>query len=172
MKEYSQQSDKLPKGATWETVGDYFYYDAGGRLWLRKVRQVAVWSKKPVINVNTGKQRKRFQEFWPGWESKPDHAPKLLYRLPETRKAIADQKTIFIVEGEAKADALRAWGFQATCNEGGAGEWSMAHADELRGADAIILPDNDQIGREHADDIGRSLANITRSSELKSNSSS
>jgi len=48
----------------------------------------------------------------------------------------------------------------------------MAHADELRGADAIILPDNDQIGREHADDIGRSLANITRSSELKSNSSS
>ena len=26
----------------------------------------------------------------------------------------------------------------------------------------IILPDNDQAGHDHADDIGRSLINITR----------
>src|SRR5207249_9765675 len=45
----------------------------------------------------------------------------------------------------------------AACNSSGAGKWSPAFADYLATADVILLPDNDDAGRTHANDIARSL---------------
>jgi hypothetical protein len=170
MNDYTRQAPKqLPKGVRWEKAGFYPYQDRGGRFWVMRRREVAQYaSGQPFINVNTGKQHKRYIEVWNGFSEKPDHAPPLLYGIKGVRKAVDDGTTIFIVEGEEKVHALQKWGFTATCNEGGAGKWTMGHADEVRGpkSNIIILPDNDQPGRDHADDIGRSLINNTQSCRL------
>ena len=85
------------------------------------------------------------------------------YRLPEVTEAIASGHVITIVEGEAKADLLCSWHVPATCCSQGAGKWKAEHSKQLRDADIIILPDNDERGREHCDLVGRSLRDIAAS---------
>ena len=51
----------------------------------------------------------------------------------------------------------------ATCCSQGAGKWKAEHSKQLRDADIIILPDNDERGREHCDLVGRSLRDIAAS---------
>ena len=72
------------------------------------------------------------------------------YRLPELCEAISSGKTVFVVEGEKDADNLAKLGIAATCNSGGVGKWYSEHAAFLRGAGVVILPDNDEAGRKHA----------------------
>jgi AAA domain/Toprim-like len=79
------------------------------------------------------------------------------YRLPEVLEALAHGRTIVIAEGEAKADLLWSWNVPATCNSGGAGKWRAQHSAYLRGADVVILPDNDEAGRQHAEAVAASL---------------
>ena len=68
---------------------------------------------------------------------------KVLYRLPELIEDVAQGRTIVIVEGEKDVDALRAVGVPATCNPGGAGGWLVQYNEYLRGANVIIIGDND-----------------------------
>jgi hypothetical protein len=42
----------------------------------------------------------------------------------------------------------------------GAGKWKSEHSEFLRGADVVILPDNDEPGHNHADAVGASLKGI------------
>jgi hypothetical protein len=81
----------------------------------------------------------------------------LPYRLPEVAEAIAAERPVFIVEGEKDADNLAKLGIAATCNAGGAGKWRPDHAQQLRNADAIICPDNDEAGRKHANRVWKTL---------------
>lgn len=85
------------------------------------------------------------------------------YRLPELTEAIANDQFIVIVEGEAKVEFLRTWNIPATCNAMGAGKWKPEHSEFLRGADVVIVPDNDEAGRNHAELIGASLQGIAKS---------
>jgi hypothetical protein len=84
------------------------------------------------------------------------------YRFPELIEAIANDHAIAIVEGEKKADLLASWGIAATCNAGGAGKWKDEHAAFLKGADVVILPDNDHPGFEHAASVAKSLVGIAK----------
>ncbi len=84
------------------------------------------------------------------------------YRLPELLKDIGAGRPIFVVEGEKKVDLLREIGVPATCNHGGAGKWDEALIPLFRGADLIILPDNDDAGRKHADLVGRRLQDVAK----------
>jgi hypothetical protein len=96
-------------------------------------------------------------------------------------KAIADNRTIFIVEGEKTADALWRIGIPATCNAGGAGKWTPELNQYFRNADVVILPDQDPqsrnksgtplyhldgrpkfTGQDHAKAVAGNLANIAR----------
>jgi AAA domain/CHC2 zinc finger len=83
------------------------------------------------------------------------------YRLPELLEALANGRTIVIVEGEAKADLLWKWGIPATCNSEGHGSvknWAD-HAKYFKAGDQIIvLPDNDQPGRDHANTVAANLS--------------
>jgi putative DNA primase/helicase len=82
----------------------------------------------------------------------------LPYRLPELQEAIALNQPVLIVEGEKDVNnARRKLGVTATCNAGGAGKWRPEHAAHLKGADAVIIPDNDEAGRNHAEDVAASL---------------
>jgi hypothetical protein len=80
--------------------------------------------------------------------------------LPEVLEAISSQRPIFVVEGEKDADNLAKLGIVGTCNAGGALKWRREHAEFLRGADAIIVADNDSIGKLHAASVAKSLTSI------------
>ena len=99
-----------------------------------------------------GKQQKRCWQKWPNTNDgkKPPDAPVLPYRLPELIAAVGRGETIYVVEGEPKVEVLRSWGLAATCSAEGAGKWMPEHAAYLRGANVVIMPDNDEPGRRHA----------------------
>jgi len=75
-------------------------------------------------------------------------AQRWLYQRDEVLAAIAAGKTIFLTAGEKDAETLRAWGLTATTNAGGEKYWTDSFDDDLAGADIIILPDNDDTGRQ------------------------
>jgi hypothetical protein len=79
-----------------------------------------------------------------------------LYHQNELPQAIAASKTINIPEGEKDVDRLRVEGFMATCNAGGAGKWRDSYSQVLKDADVVIIPDNDDPGRDHAAQVAHS----------------
>jgi hypothetical protein len=83
--------------------------------------------------------------------------PIVLYRLPQSLEAIANDHPVLICEGEAKCDLLAGWNLAATTNSGGAKHWKPEHATFLKDADVIILPDQDEAGWQHANVVGSSL---------------
>lgn len=77
-----------------------------------------------------------------------DAAERWLYRRDEVLKAIKAGKPIILCEGEKDVETLRAWGFTATTNAGGAKYWSESFDKDLAGADVVLIPDNDDAGRQ------------------------
>ena len=54
-------------------------------------------------------------------------------------------------------ERLRGAGLVATCNPGGPGKWFTMNDQPLHGRRVCIIPDNDDAGRKHANDIAKSL---------------
>ncbi|HXG70036.1 MAG TPA: AAA family ATPase, partial [Gemmatimonadaceae bacterium] len=80
---------------------------------------------------------------------------RVLYRLPD----LHGQTVVYAPEGERDADRLAALGLPATTALGGAGKWRDDYARQLTTAGVesiVILPDNDEPGRAHADAVARS----------------
>jgi DNA primase len=113
-----------------------------------------------------GKHQKTFRQRRPDpkrqgeWVWNVNGIPALPYRLPELIEAIACEHPIIVVEGEAKANLLLGWNVPATCCAMGAGKWKAEHAEYLRDADVVILPDNDIAGAKHVDKVATSLQGI------------
>ncbi len=105
---------------------------------------------------------KGFRQSRPGPDGKRVWSVKgirpVTYRLPEVREAIEAGRAIVVVEGEKDSNRLADLGLAATCNHGGAGKWRPEHTECLKGAARVlVLPDNDEPGRQHADAVARSL---------------
>lgn len=83
--------------------------------------------------------------------------PRVLYRLPQVIEAVALGKDVFLVEGEKDADLLAEMGYVSTTNPMGAGKWNPAYTETLAGGSVIILPDNDEPGRTHAEIVAAEL---------------
>jgi AAA domain len=104
-----------------------------------------------------------------GWIYKTADVRKVLYRLPELIEAIASERRIVIVEGEKDVESLRKIGVPATCNPGGASKpdkatkWRPEYSELLRGADIVVVPDNDGPGHAHADAIVSMSTGIAKS---------
>jgi Family of unknown function (DUF5906)/D5 N terminal like len=140
-----------------QVVSTYDYVDESGQLLSQAVR------KGPV---------KRFHQRAPdgngGWKVGPDgkwtvKGVRLVpYRLTELVAAVPEA-TIYIVEGEKDVDNLRSLGCVATCNPMGAGKWPMDFAEHFHGRNVVILPDNDETGRDHALDVVANLAPVAAS---------
>ena len=95
----------------------------------------------------------------------------VIYRLPEVLEAIRAGRTVYVVEGEKDADTLAAAGFAATTNPGGASKsgaskWLPEHTQLLAGANAVILPDNDEAGINDRRQVARQLGAVCRSVKL------
>jgi len=81
----------------------------------------------------------------------------LLYNLKAVVEAIKNDKVIYVVEGEKDVDNLGKLGLVATTNPMGAGKWQDHYSDYLVNASVVIVPDNDEPGKQHAQDIAKSL---------------
>ncbi len=89
-----------------------------------------------------------------------------LYRLQPLQDELAqdpdEQRVIFSPEGEKDCDTLASWGLIATDSSGGSKKWSPHHAEQMRGADVVVLADNDRSGREYAHLKAASLRGVAR----------
>jgi 5S rRNA maturation endonuclease (ribonuclease M5) len=92
---------------------------------------------------------------------KLDETRRVLYNLPGILKGIEEGNPIIIVEGEKDVDTLTKLGFLATTNVFGAtkgqGKWTEDYSKSLHNANVIIIPDNDEAGMAHANNIIESL---------------
>ena len=109
--------------------------------------------------------RIRHRDTAGNWVYKAGDGPAVLYKLPELHAAIAEGRTVFVVEGEKDADRLASLGLVATCNIEGAAQpnqrakWRDEYTTQLSGASRVVLvPDNDAPGRAHMQHIATQLA--------------
>ena len=122
-------------------VATYDYTDAAGKL----IYQVVRFDPKDF--------RPRYPDGCGGWIWKK-HPHQVLYHLPEVLEA----PIVFVVEGERDTETLRAHGFVATTNAGGAkAPWRSSFTEALRGREIILIPDNDQPGKRRVLSIARAL---------------
>src|SRR6266849_5709232 len=121
-------------------VATYDYVNADGKLLYQVVR----------LDPKDFRFRRPDPRGKDGWTWNLKGIKRVLYRLPEVLKAVAEGRPVFVVEGEKDADRLARLGFTATTNPGGAGKWDKAYSEILRGAIVVLLPDNDGAGQKHA----------------------
>jgi putative DNA primase/helicase len=103
------------------------------------------------------KPGKKFLQRYPdrrgGWIWKK-HPRQILYRLPE----VIEAPIVFVVEGERDAETLRAYGFVATTNAGGANApWLPEFTEALRGCEVVLIPERDKPGRQRVMRIARAI---------------
>ena len=80
------------------------------------------------------------------------------YRLPELVNAISERETVFFVEGEKDVESLMKIGITASTLAGGIGGWdSYDLKDYFNSADLVLIPDNDDAGREGMAKFGEGL---------------
>jgi hypothetical protein len=130
----------------------YDYRDERGALLFQVVRQPkhSFLQRRPTAGA-------------PGkWTWNTKGVRRVLYRLPELLAADSDAP-VFIPEGEKDVDNVRSLGLTAICNSCGAGKWKPEYGQHLGGRDLVVLPDNDQAGRDHAALLVRSLVGAARS---------
>ena len=65
------------------------------------------------------------------------------FMLPELNEALAEDRMIFVVEGEKDVLNLRKIGMPATCNAMGAGAWTADLNQFFNDAEVVVIADND-----------------------------
>jgi 5S rRNA maturation endonuclease (ribonuclease M5) len=138
------------KKAKLDLVATYDYTDADGNVTFQKQR---------FVDKDTGKKtfRQRRKTEDGEWVYNLDGVDQVLYNLPEVLQGVKDGKNIVVVEGEKDVETLRSLGRIATTMPGGAGKWRENHTEALRGANVIVISDNDEVGKEHAQHVRASL---------------
>jgi hypothetical protein len=122
-------------------VASYDYRDLDGTLLYQVVR----------FSPKNFRQRRPDGDGWT-WSVKG------VKRVPYRVRELVAAHSIFITEGEKDADALHRIGLTATCNAGGAGKWPDELDQYFRPEhEVVILPDNDEPGRKHAELVAEHL---------------
>lgn len=88
------------------------------------------------------------------FEQKPS-----LYNLPKLINSINNGYNVYICEGEKDCDTLSKLGLVATTGSHGAGhgKWLEDYCSYFKGANVVILPDNDDVGKQYGNEIARKL---------------
>jgi len=123
----------------------YDYTDEAGTL----LHQVCRFDPKDF--------RQRRPDGKGGWIWNLRDARLVLYRLPEVLNA----NHVLIVEGEKDVETAYCVGlpsgWAATCNPMGAGKWREEYSTYLKGKKVVILPDADEPGRRHGEQVTQAL---------------
>jgi hypothetical protein len=131
------------------TIATYVYRDKDGQ---------------PHHQVRRTADKSFYQSHWDG-ECWRNGKPKTVvpYKLPELIAA-SPTTPIYVLEGEKCADLLRAIGFTATSAPGGANApWAPELIEYFRDRHVRILPDNDDVGRQHAEKVARAIDGVAAS---------
>jgi hypothetical protein len=131
----------------------YDYHDAKGNV-LYTVFRLPDKAGFPVYHRRNGRLEKGFG------------GRKVLFNLPRVLEA----KTVCIVEGEKDACNLASLNLTdcdglpvaATCNPQGAGKWRPEYSRPLTGKRVAILADCDDAGRDHAEQVRKSVLAYTQ----------
>jgi len=131
----------------------YTYKDALGDIAFRKLRL----SGKRFVCQRPAANGKDWDNGLDGILVKP------LYNLPEVVRAAY----VVVVEGEKDADRVDSLNLEqfdpqglpvaVTCNFDGAGHWHPGYSPYFIGKTAVIIPDHDKPGEEHALAIAKSI---------------
>ncbi|GAB6083829.1 hypothetical protein JCM30471_27430 [Desulfuromonas carbonis] len=142
------------KPAPGRVVAVFRYFDAEG---------VCRYVKRRIEPGRDGRRKEfAFAHFTPDGSEAPGRGPwpPLLYGLHRLATAPPGER-VFIPEGEAKVDALTAWGLVAVCTDSGAaGRWPEDYRDHFTGREVVILPDNDPPGEKYAATVAAALAPV------------
>ncbi len=126
------------------------YHDAAGNLVYQRVR----------FEPGDNGRSKKYMPFDPATGQWKRPGEPLLYHLPDVISAT----TVFIAEGERKADVLKSWELVGTCFDSGADSTiTPAMIGALTGKEIIILPDNDEPGRKYRDKIIKAIQGKVKS---------
>ena len=85
--------------------------------------------------------------------------------LKRLREAIQADEAVFIPEGEKDVDTLTRKGYIAF-TYGGVNDWQAEFSELVKGADVIILADNDEPGRAVANTILNDIQPVTKSAKI------
>jgi putative DNA primase/helicase len=141
-------------------VAIYLYENPDGSPRFQ-VRRFNVFEDGLVVD----KDFRQYRPVGSDWVAGLGDVEPILYRLPELLAADI-KRPVTILEGEKDVDNVRAFGRVATCNPMGAGKWRDHFCESLRGRECWIIPDNDQAGRDHAQQVARSLLGIAASVKI------
>ena len=123
-------------------VATYSYHDRDGNELYETVR----------FEPKDFRQRRKGQDGDYIWNVQG--LKRLIYNLPNVLEA----EYIFVTEGERDVESLREIGLTATCNTGGAGKWTAELAQYFNDHQHVtIIPDNDEPGRKHVQQVAASL---------------
>ena len=153
-----QQTPKEARTCSWTPKGEpaavYYYNDEHGTPLYRKLRYETKNGK-----ITPFQRYDAASDLWISGKGCMNGVRRVIYRLPSVLRA----HQVYVVEGEKCADLLWDFGICATCNDSGAGNWKPGFAEYLHGRDCVILPDADEPGQRHADQVALSLVGIARS---------
>ena len=121
-----------------------------------------------VYTYPSGAQKLRYSDKHFGWR-RPDGKGGWIWNrqdVPHTLYSAGEpDSTVYIVEGEKDADNLAKLGCFCVSGEDGAGhgKWLPEYTKQLQGRSALILPDNDRIGQDYAQEIAAALTGVAKS---------
>jgi putative DNA primase/helicase len=137
-------SESKSEASSWRQVAVYPYRDENGELLFEMVR---------FERGSGGARQKKLLGRRPDGRWGIQGVRRVPYHLPE----LIEAAITFIVEGEKDVEALRAWGFVATCNPLGAGKWDPSYNPFFRGKEVLVIPDDDEPGWRHATQTVRGI---------------
>lgn len=146
-----------------KVIDEYDYYRGDGSYSFTKRRGENPDGEK--VFTTTRKNMLGFDERWEdpsGEDTSKEYLPGLgdekpvPYRLPGLI-AVQSDELVLICEGEKDVDIACSLGFVATCNPDGALKWRDEFSPHLAGRNVVIIPDNDERGREHARKVAASV---------------
>ena len=119
-----------------------------------RLGRVKYWMGRIEYRDSDGHRKKQFCLYNAKGYWSLKGTSRVLYRLPELLKA----KTVWIVEGEKDVHTLGELGLTATTSPFGAGKWRDEYSQYFNETQSIvIIPDNDDQGRKHAQQVAKSL---------------
>lgn len=91
-----------------------------------------------------------------GWEYNRKGIPHSLYVAGDL------SGVVFVVEGEKDADNLHKLGYDTVSGEDGAGpgKWRKEYTEQLKGRPVVIFQDNDQVGKDYAQEAASALSKV------------
>ncbi len=140
---------EYPKG-TWQWLDKYNYLNADGKL-IYQVRRAITPDGKKVFP-----QRRPDEKG--GWIKGLGN----IRRLPFNLQGVLRADVVYLPEGEKDVNNLKKIGLTASCNSGGAGNWPDEITPYFKDKKIILLPDNDDPGRKHAESLTGKLHGVAR----------